>query len=1195
MFTEIKFMSYSCVALLLFVVVVVFADIQQLVVYVVTLTETSTSVSTFKLDQTLKQTTREMFGGKKQSSDSGGSTFQVGVVRSADGKVFQKGTLEVTPTSIMYRGADGSKTKLSWTLKSVRKMETNSDKTFVLDTGDPSCILSEGGVVHFQMANAKTLLNVVIRHMKAMNKAETASQHYRGSMTDPTSSFLQAMTQADVMATTAPSDETPTPFHPPPTHWRLNTRTSVESTSSNVSPTNSRASSVQREIFEVSRIVVGEPGGRREEHGVLEVMENEIIFVETESVENRRVVWPFKFIRRFGHEGDIFTVEVGRKAPGGEGLHHFRTTQSSELNAAIKASSVGVAGGGGGGVNMPPSSHPVDNFRPHPPVHGHSSFTPPSQRRPGFNPNHAAFTHHPPPVRAAPLPPPPTQPPLPIPPSPPQVHRSNNVHRQANASSSRNLFKQSSNEGGGFQRSDSLIRRAFSAADLRQNVFEVKNISDDKKEVGQGTLEVTATDLIYIDAHTSEKWRWPFKFLRKYGYERNIFSFEAGRRCPGGQGLYAFSSERASEIHETIEENIHGKKPAPPQHQHQPQQQSLQARASHGEENGQGPSHKHVAQTSSASSNVRTQRAVAVPKSRNSFSEDQIPTPSSLVKLTNKNHYTDNNLHALMQTRPLPAEPGEEAGTRQPSLAMSSHSGTHKPADSLQNARKAPSTPPMEKMSKQKSASPPPSMSHSAPPLPGSATPPLDSAPPLPGSAPPTGQGVPPPMQLVKPVLPNPSIQPIVREHHYDVPANYAANSKSGKKSKKETSSDSSKGKRASGAGVAGSHKSASSKKKFSKQSSKAASTSSQVASLQVGVASTKDPRGQFNLRSLLKKRKPAKRDSINAFESSHLGYSGGRGEGMNGGEELCSRGTYVNVKVDSLRRMKKSASCDDLLSSNDYGQDTPSAVPTPQLYTSSQTPPIRRRGYANDDGVLETGSHDPLPPSAASLVYQNLQDIKSRGERSHSHPVTPSFAPEEGGGTQRTSVTPDRLHLYTNVTIIPEAEPVQRTAYTEVEIRQTSPSRGDDQQILPTPPGGSRTAVPKEMPPFLQKALQKKTSPGISPGVSPRASPKLAPRFKDRSQSFMQVSDEMAERESRHRSQSEALWVDGVGREGVAVMDCAMDTRQKFAQVQYAPLDFAAMDAVAELKRGHNDIRNFDELLGRHDIREMEMEGKRR
>lgn len=33
---------------------------------------------------------------------------------------------------------------------------------------------------------------------------------------------------------------------------------------------------------------------------------------------------------------------------------------------------------------------------------------------------------------------------------------------------------------------------------------------------------------------------WPIKFLRGYGQQEEIFSFEAGRNCPGGAGLFFF-------------------------------------------------------------------------------------------------------------------------------------------------------------------------------------------------------------------------------------------------------------------------------------------------------------------------------------------------------------------------------------------------------------------------------------------------------------------------------------------------------------------------------------------------------------------------------------------------------------------------------------------------------------------------------
>ncbi|KAM6224545.1 docking protein 3 isoform 1-T1 [Rhynchocyon petersi] len=41
---------------------------------------------------------------------------------------------------------------------------------------------------------------------------------------------------------------------------------------------------------------------------------------------------------------------------------------------------------------------------------------------------------------------------------------------------------------------------------------------------------------------------WPYRFLRKFGSVTGVFSFEAGRRCDSGEGLFAFSSPRAPDL-----------------------------------------------------------------------------------------------------------------------------------------------------------------------------------------------------------------------------------------------------------------------------------------------------------------------------------------------------------------------------------------------------------------------------------------------------------------------------------------------------------------------------------------------------------------------------------------------------------------------------------------------------------------------
>ncbi|NXT85963.1 DOK3 protein, partial [Zapornia atra] len=41
---------------------------------------------------------------------------------------------------------------------------------------------------------------------------------------------------------------------------------------------------------------------------------------------------------------------------------------------------------------------------------------------------------------------------------------------------------------------------------------------------------------------------WPYPFLRKFGQDQSVFSFEAGRRSDSGEGTFTFSTPRASEL-----------------------------------------------------------------------------------------------------------------------------------------------------------------------------------------------------------------------------------------------------------------------------------------------------------------------------------------------------------------------------------------------------------------------------------------------------------------------------------------------------------------------------------------------------------------------------------------------------------------------------------------------------------------------
>ena len=88
------------------------------------------------------------------------------------------------------------------------------------------------------------------------------------------------------------------------------------------------------------------------------------------------------------------------------------------------------------------------------------------------------------------------------------------------------------------------------------NRFEVWNINDEHVQVHKGVMKVTASDLIYTDSHTTDEWKWPLKYLRRYGCESKIFTFEVCHKCTTGEGHFAFTSEEADELFKSVACNI---------------------------------------------------------------------------------------------------------------------------------------------------------------------------------------------------------------------------------------------------------------------------------------------------------------------------------------------------------------------------------------------------------------------------------------------------------------------------------------------------------------------------------------------------------------------------------------------------------------------------------------------------------------
>ncbi|KAJ8007825.1 hypothetical protein DPEC_G00098220 [Dallia pectoralis] len=53
---------------------------------------------------------------------------------------------------------------------------------------------------------------------------------------------------------------------------------------------------------------------------------------------------------------------------------------------------------------------------------------------------------------------------------------------------------------------------------------------------------------------------WPYKLLRRYGRDRVMFSFEAGRRCESGPGNFTFETKQGNEIFGIVEQAIQSQK-----------------------------------------------------------------------------------------------------------------------------------------------------------------------------------------------------------------------------------------------------------------------------------------------------------------------------------------------------------------------------------------------------------------------------------------------------------------------------------------------------------------------------------------------------------------------------------------------------------------------------------------------------------
>lgn len=91
--------------------------------------------------------------------------------------------------------------------------------------------------------------------------------------------------------------------------------------------------------------------------------------------------------------------------------------------------------------------------------------------------------------------------------------------------------------------------------DVHPNIFNVMNVNETGQSISSGQLELTESELILYQRGKTAT-RWPLRCLRRYGYDSEIFSFEAGRRCTTGPGIYAFRCRRAEHLFNMLQSYI---------------------------------------------------------------------------------------------------------------------------------------------------------------------------------------------------------------------------------------------------------------------------------------------------------------------------------------------------------------------------------------------------------------------------------------------------------------------------------------------------------------------------------------------------------------------------------------------------------------------------------------------------------------
>lgn len=86
--------------------------------------------------------------------------------------------------------------------------------------------------------------------------------------------------------------------------------------------------------------------------------------------------------------------------------------------------------------------------------------------------------------------------------------------------------------------------------------FDVFNVDASLFKHSKGQIQITNSELILHQNNQTDKIKWPLNGVRRYGYYKDIFLFESGRKCSTGEGLFAFKCNKAKRLNEVLHKII---------------------------------------------------------------------------------------------------------------------------------------------------------------------------------------------------------------------------------------------------------------------------------------------------------------------------------------------------------------------------------------------------------------------------------------------------------------------------------------------------------------------------------------------------------------------------------------------------------------------------------------------------------------